>query len=255
MAKWFHATSECKVDFRAIIIMSNQVLPNGPVTRDDLFMAVRRLPRWQIPALENPAITGPLGGGIGVDRNLLFFGRGVKHGESDIVRKPAMIEKQKPFHFNVENPMLDNRFSYRELGLSSNRRRRIPRIYEIPNASASLESNYRAIVSSIKGSPMRPAWRVLDDDQEFRGYYGHSPNFHPHLPGFCELDVDRVFKGPVKQTESSIDRLPERMARAFIRLYQNQLDEDDPPPSPARRVYLEGQIELLEDYIQQLQSN
>jgi hypothetical protein len=209
------------------------------------------IPELADPGINSPVIYGPMSGGIGVNSELLFFGRGVQQGESDIVRKPAMIKAYPPYHFHVDNPVVDGKFQYRQMGLGGNRVRRIPFIYDFPDPPAGLTSAYQSSVSAIEGSPTQIPLRPLDNDDEFLAFRGSAPDFHPRLQRFCDMDVTSVTDGPLQSLLDRVDRLPRRMAMSFIGLYRSELRRDPPLPA-AMQSDLESKIEQLEAYLKQL---
>jgi hypothetical protein len=199
-------------------------------------------------ALNHPVARGPLPAGIDVNSHLLDFSRGARRGTAQITRDPPMFGALGPYRLTVENALLEDRFQYGQMGFSRNRQRRMPRIYNLPPAPGALVQAYERAVRAFETSPHRATWRVLDQDDEFLAYYGWAPDFHPRMASFSSLDMGWVEERRVRPLTQQIERVPQRMARAFLRLYQDQLNATPPPP-PAVQSLLQQRIDALQQYL------
>lgn len=202
------------------------------------------------PALRLPVASGPLPGGVRVSGGLLSHLRGVRIGSAEITRRPPMLGKMGPYRLTVDGPLLDDRFQYGQMGYGSNRVRRMPRIYGMPE-SPGLSQAYAQAVVAIENAPFRGQLRPLDRDDEFLAYYGWAPDFHPRLSSFSSLDVMWVEQRRVRPLQERIKRLPRTMTQAFLGLYRSQL-ATDPPPPPHVQASLEAKIGALEQFLASL---
>jgi hypothetical protein len=209
------------------------------------------IPAIDDPALRQPVARGPLPGGVSVNSALLNYARGAAAGTADITRNPPMLDKLGPYRFHVENPILEDRFQFGEMGLGGNRQRRLPVIYELPRAPQALEQAYVRAVVAIETSPVQVLLRPLDRDEEFLAFYRWAPDFHPRVQSFATLDVEWVEKNRVRPVVRQIENLPQRMASAFVGLYEAML-RTEPPPSPAVEEELRRRIDALRGYISEL---
>jgi hypothetical protein len=205
------------------------------------------------PALRHPVVRGPLPAGVDVNERLLNFSRGVSVGFARIRRDPPMLASLGQYRLEVQNPLLNDRFQYSQMGLGGNRRRRVPRIYDMPSPPFQLVQAYREAVAAIENAPFAEQLRPLDRDDEFLAYLGHAPDFHPRLGSFCSLDALWVQEQRVEPLQDRIEDLPERMARAFIGLYRRRLAAV-PPPSPQAQDDLRRKIRELEQFLMDLQN-
>ncbi len=229
-------------------------LAEWPATADQSVAAAAPLAELGDPAIRPPVVSGPLPGGIGVNSSLLDFRRGVEQGEARITRRPPMMWRMGPYGFDVEDPLLDDKFQYRQMGLSSNRQRRMPWIYELPAPPDALALAYRSAVLAIDNAPFTWQLRPLDQDDEFIAFYGRAPDFHPRMRRFRSVDVPWVDKNRVKPLTDRTENLPQRMSGAFIRLYDAQL-RTNPPPSPAAQSVIQQKIDQLKEFQSSLSSN
>jgi hypothetical protein len=221
------------------------------------------------PRLQHPVVRGPLPFGIQVNADLLDPSRGLRSGSAEMQRGFPMLGTLGEYHLEAHCWLLDDKWQYQRTGLSRNRQRRIPVLYALAKAPASLSSAYLQTVTAIIQAPFRADLKPLDDDDEFRYWHGSSPDFHPSLRRFCSLDRDTVER-PVSELIDRIQgkserrhRVPsvaERMAQAFISLYQSvivmlQDAAADGPLSPAAQAQiaqLQQKIDVLQDFLQSL---
>ena len=96
---------------------------------------------------------------------------------------------------------------------------------------------------------------ALDQDPEFIAWDGSADDWHlkpPIKTHNYELDVDWVREQRVEVYLNDIERLPERMVKSTIGLYEKQIEESEPPLSDAAIAQLERKIQELEDYLDRL---
>jgi hypothetical protein len=225
------------------------------------------------PRVHQPVARGPLPFGAVVNERLLDPTRGFRQGAATLGRDYPMLRRMGPYRSTATTHLLDDKWQYPQMGLSSNRQRRIPVIYALAKAAPSLVNMYSQAAWALLKAPFQPQLRPLDNDEEFI-YYSNlfgwgtgPPDFHPRLRPFGTLDlalaaervqdlIDRI-QGKVQpddrgRTNRKIPGVPEKMTRAFIRLYQRVIDElrarSGTPPPPL----VQAQIRELEKKIEQL---
>ena len=199
------------------------------------------------PETNHPIIAGPIPNVVVRDR-VLEFGRGVRVGVADLDEEAPIFSTLAPIRFRVDHPILDNQFRYWQLG-HGNFQRRIPVIYEVEldfiRSSAAMQSAVAAIVNSAVYAQLV----ALDRDPEFIAWRGSAPDFHPRVGRFCETDRQVVRENQVASVIRRISQLPQRMARASIRLYQEQIDTQPDLPE-ATRQELQRRIDALEAWLE-----
>jgi hypothetical protein len=210
------------------------------------------------PAFQNPIVRGPLMN-IQVNGDRFDPTAGVRVGHSHIDRTPAMLPRIGQYQFNLEHRLLDGKWQYRQMGLSSNLARRVPGGY--PSILRPDENPAREVAGRIASAPFRAALDVLDRDEELRAWRGSYREFHPALRGFCHLDAERVRAENVLGRRGLLEligQIPRRMTNAFLGMYRSQLNSLPQPPAvltpaqAAMKAELEQKIEVLEDYQQSL---
>ncbi len=234
--------------------------------------------------VDHPVARGPLPYGTRVDERLLDPTRGMREGASDIRRSFPMLARMGSYALRSRHPLLDDKWQYWRMGVRdyswtgpSNRGRRIPVIYDLPQAGGIYAQDYIEAVVAIYYAPFRAALRPLDRDEEFIEYsrrfdWGTGPpDFHPRLSRFCSLDhdeaqervtdlVDRIRGRPATEEQARIPCVAERMTDGFIGLYERviaeleQLLDADPPPPAAEAAAIRREIAELESRIETLEA-
>jgi len=233
--------------------------------------------------VDQPVARGPtLPLGTRVNEDLLDPTLGMRQGSATLHRDYAMLGKMGPYTLEAQTRLLDNKWQYQRMGLSSNRQRRIPVIYELAKAPAGFANAYIQAVMTLISAPFQPQLQPLDNDDEFHFYgqllgWGGAPDFHPRLRRFCTLDLDlaadRVedlidhIQGKVERDEDGdvtrrIPSVAETMAQAFINLYRRviryyeALAAANPagPQYQAQIAALEAKIRILDQFLNTVRS-
>ena len=246
------------------------------------------------PRVDLPVARGPLPNGFLVHEDLLDPTRGLRRGESHLVRRFPMLAKLGEYDLEPKTRILDDKWQYQrtkwpEEGeyLPENVWRRIPVIYRLPHVSSTLVNNYAGAVEAIRNAPFREDLRPLElwKDEEFITYsarFGWSlsrRDLHTQLRHFCSLDAevaDREVQSVVDRTQGRgrrddrnwIPGVSWQLTGAFISLYERVIGELEdrinavPPPLPgdvpimqAEIAALEGKISILEQFQERLESN
>jgi hypothetical protein len=234
------------------------------------------------PRVDHPVVRGPTLDAAIVNRPMLEPAHGFRRGTGQISRHFPML-RIPPFHLEASTGMLDNKWEFPHTGQDHNRDRRIPDLYELPRVSADLVTAYVQAVVAILSAVADPRIWPLDKDEEFIyynqlfGWGSGAPDFHPRVGSFCQLghtEVDRLVKNLIYRIQGKprdvdgiparIPSLPERMAGAFIGLYQRAINEYQlllngipPPPNPAainaEIAQLQAKITTLQQFVSTLQ--
>lgn len=218
---------------------------------------VDTLPELDLGGLQHPVMRGPLGP-IGV-RPLFDPQPHVREGRAQLERSPPVLRSLPDYEFDVRHAYLERTWQYRYMGLSSTNSRRIPVIYDLPDGSG--EADFYRAIDDMLTTPQRPAWGVLDRDEELAAWYGSYRNLYPYLRGFCSLDVDEVRRNQVqrliyriqgKHRPGRVTGTPERIARVFLNRFRAELDylqQPDAIANPAREAQLQQWIDELEAFL------
>jgi len=229
----------------------------------------------QDPRVDMPVMRGPFVGDFAVNRDLFDPGRHFRSGRAALTRDFPLLASLGPYRMDTETELMDNRWEFSRTGASHNGDHRIPAVYTLPTAPAGYSAAYVQAARAILAMPQRNDLRVLDRDDEFPAYAvrfgwgGGSPDFHPSLQGFCNLDrqtaqdrvddlIERIAGVRGGPGQAHVPSLAEQMARAFRDLYrrviqelQNQLNTV-PPPSPGQTASIQNEIGDLQRKIDTL---
>ncbi len=221
-----------------------------------------------------PVARGPLPAAT-VNSDLLDPSRGLREGASSLTRDFPLLAKMGPYKIDTDTFLLDDKWQYPRMGMGSNWQRRIPVIYSLAKAPASMVRAYVQSVLAIANAPFAAALRPLDKDDEFIYYgmlfgWGGPPDFHPRLGGFCSTNrdqTDRLVESLILRVQGSKSKrapsLAEDMARAFLGLYRRALSafkailQQKNPPAPAAMIslanaqipQLEAKIDILKKFL------
>jgi hypothetical protein len=177
-----------------------------------------------------------------------------------------MLARMGDLHYDLDHPLLDDKFQYPQMGVPGNRYRRIPFLYELPKADASLSQAFVQTIRELLRAAYRNDLRALDRDDEILALVGYQPDFHPRVQSFCSLDYEDVWENEVRDligrikgrrpTGQNVPGVPERMTNFHLSMYRRVLREiqqgyRQPPPSEAE---LQSKIDTLQPFRAQLQS-
>ncbi len=217
----------------------------------------------------NPLLRGPLPNGIIVDDELFDPTGTVIVGKSHIHRRPPLLPRLIHYQLDVEMPLLDEQWQYRQLGLSSNTTRRIPQLYRFPNSNPGLAAAFQQSTQAIQTSPLRFDLSPLDRDLEFLNWAGHARDFHPKAKKQCGLSLESARETVVKPLVERVDGqpppgqptpkqlrgVPAQMAKAFQRMYRAQLAElqnSAITATPEQVAGLQSKIDTLQQFLDSL---
>jgi hypothetical protein len=226
---------------------------------------------WDQPAIHHPFVSGPIistpnisaaNAYIQVYQGRIYaMADGVQRGTAYIERPLPLLPRLGPYYFDVKHSLVDNRWQFHTMNYPWNDSRRTKGWYNWesqPEWAAAIAA-YREADQQILNNPQRTDLDPLDRDAEFSAFYGgRPPDFHPRVGGMCVTDRTLIAAQLIENPGGLIHRIqgpkgggrggvPERMANAFIKLYQDQimqLQQQMPPPTQ--------QIQGLQQFIDQL---
>lgn len=212
------------------------------------------------PVVRGPAIADPLTGQVITVVRELEATEGMHSGQADLTLHLPLLKGILPdngrYRFDLSQSLLDRRWEYHDLGYGDNRSRRAKVWYQLdPQNLPALQQGYALLLQAhalLVANPSAADLDPLDRDDEFIQYTGQAPDFHPRVRG-CEMDLNLVRISLIDGNGGlidQVDRLPGRMARAFIGLYESEiarLEALDPQPPGT-----DGLIEALQEKVDQL---
>ena len=213
---------------------------------------------------------GPLSGAT-VDSELLDPTRGFREGSATLTRDFALLARLGPYTLEGNNRLLDDKWQYPRTHLNENVQRRVPVLYQLAKAPASLVSAYVQAVTAVAEAPFRDMLRPLDNDDEFLYYasllgWGGPPNFYPRLPAGLLLgpEEDGRLRRPTGRPYSSASHADDQ--RLHIPLPARDRERQGSARRPAASVawasdrslrkeirQLEQKIKQLEQFLQRLE--
>lgn len=197
------------------------------------------------PAIEHPVVRGPLPNGFEVLPALDPDHRGALLGIGEIDRTYPMLPKLGQYHSGeIENSLLDEKWSVAQMGIHSNETRRSFSIYQFPEAPAHLAEAVRSAAQALIEIASDDAFDVME--RVIRDY-------HPRIyANIYSLDPQEVRERKVKPVVDhfgnngrvvlgQISRIPRQMTEDFLRMFRAERDSGV--------MGLDTVIEQLEDYL------
>jgi len=255
-----------------------QEMPNPPGFPPPAQMSVDRshVPCISMPTIElalydqHTVARGPMlvdprtGRGLRVDQDLLDVRRGMITGRAIVDRGFPVLGQMPPggYRHEVDFPVLDNRWQFWQMGLSSNNSRRSLRLYpdlagRWQNVTATHTARFRQLAAALRGGLNRRGMDLFDRDGELAGFYGGNRDYYPRPPrnartsdpGDLSRFTDRLveqIQGRARPRESLNQAgIPGALTRDFLRMYREL----------ARRARMNGQSDAAYiPLIQQLES-
>jgi hypothetical protein len=219
-----------------------------------------------------PVARGPLPQAT-VNSDLLDPTRGLRLGSAGLTRKFALMGKLS-YSTSAQTWLIDDKWQYQRMGMGSNWQLRVPILYALAEAPASLMNSYVQSVMAIVQAPFLNQLAPLDHDPDFIYYgalfgWGGAPNFYPQIQQMCTIDrslTDRAVNKLIDHiqgnnaTRPRVPSLAETMAHAFLGLYERALmafqaiEKANPPASPQMLALAQSQIPQLQTNIQELKA-
>lgn len=158
-----------------------------------------------VPSIQHPVVRGTLPNDFVVQPILDPDRRGALKGTSAITRNYPLLPKLGPYASgDIENSLLDEMWQVAQMGVYTNRTRRIPYIYQLPKTDQSLPDQFVDAVHALFMMPHFAALDVLDRDEELRNLTGRYWEFHPRVRSLTRTDPAEVHELAVKPL---VDRL------------------------------------------------
>lgn len=244
--------------------------------------SVGQVKKLDDPRVDLPVARGPLPPGAEANSDLLDPTQGLSTASSDLTRTFPMLRRMGSYRLSAQSSLLDGKWAfYKDMSSWYFNERRTPFIYSFAKVSSRYGEAYIKAVEAIYCAVFREALRPLDRDDEFLHYnttFGwgtETPDFHPALNGFCDLDQELVesrvqelierIEGKIKRDgDGNVTRrvsdVAEVMTNSFIDLYQRVKDESEArkksePPLPSEEIAaLDARIKEMQENIKNLNS-
>jgi len=232
-----------------------------------------------------PVARGPLPR-ANVNSELLDPTRGLREGSASLTRKYPLLCKMGSYTITAQTWLIDDKWQYQRTGLGDNWQRRIPVLYALAEAPASLVNSYVQSVLAIIRAPFLEQLRPLDNDPDFIYYgmlfgWGGPPDFYSewvHVQQGCTTNhalTDRYVQQLIDHIQGNntkrprIPSLAEHMAEKFLKLYTDALaafrailNQTNPPASPqmialaqSQIPQLNAKIAILKKFLQTIQTS
>lgn len=252
-------------------------------------------PYEQHDVVRGQPLQAPTGESLRVEEGLFDMQDDVIRGFAEMERDYPVMGNMGPgrIHLQREHPVLDNRWQFQEMRLSSNRQRRITFLYpaDYERTLTQQVQRYHDAALNIVYNPDGPILDALDDDPELKAHppgglpydspygLGYAPDYHipQGRPRAAMLNPNRVCSDDpqalndqvVSPLVAATERLPQRMTRDHLRMYNAHLDfierlkdmlDDPATPAATRAMILAAMPQMnadksqLEQYVDQLQS-
>ena len=112
--------------------------------------------------LQHPVVRGPLPGSFEVKPTLDPDHRGAIKGVASIERPYAMLPRMGSFESGrIEHPLLDQKWSVAQMGISTNETRRIPSLYVLPKAPSHYADAFLRALEAFAADANIDAIRML----------------------------------------------------------------------------------------------
>jgi hypothetical protein len=240
-------------------------------------------------------LTAPTGESMDVEQGLFDMQSGLQLGFARIDRPYPVMGNMEPGRIDIqrEHPILDENWSFRNMGLEHNRIRRINHIYPQDREAQLTQQamRYQQAAIAILTNPNNPVLDYLDNDQElgsarpsglaYNPTYGigYRPDYH--LPAnanlrrrltipriICSYNPQTIRDRLVTDLLNAISQVPRRMTQDHLQMYNSHighieslleaLDSGQLDPSiraelNSKRPEMMANKRILEQYVRQLE--
>ena len=198
-------------------------------------------------------LSAPTGEQLRVRESLFDMQAGLTNGVTEIERPFPVMGNMPPrqIHLMREHPLLSRDWQFREMGLVSNAQRRILFIYpaDYERSLSSFVQRYHEAALAIVQNPLNPILETLDNDDELRNPVPSGLTYNPpygigrapdyHMPEraprgllmnpdrVCSTDRNELTETVINPLVSETRRIPDRLARDFLRMYRGHLAHID----------------------------
>lgn len=192
------------------------------------------------------------GRGLRVDRDILDVRRGMITGRAVVDRGFPLLGQMPPggYRHEVDFPVLDNRWQFWQMGLSSNNSRRSLRLYpdlagHWQSVTAIHTAQFRQLAGLLRDGPSRRPMDLFDRDRELANFYGGFRNYYPPRSSARTNDPGQL-SGIASRRIQKIQGIPRALTRDFLNMYKTlrlQALERGDRQSAARYIPLIQQLE------------
>jgi hypothetical protein len=221
------------------------------------------------PALRGPAVVDPATGKqiLMTNRQYMEMINQAAIGNANLTRAMPLLPNMRKANINPMQAVLDHLWRFEDMGFVYNGNWRLKGWYQIEADQIGngdlmdLFMQYQMADMKIQQNPGIQALLVLDRDPEFLQWEGQYRDFYPTAGG-CEASPQKVMTNIVVAPNGLISRIqgpkgggkggvPERMARAFINLYNRQIQfyKAQQPPDQGKIDQLQQLIDQLNQFI------
>ncbi len=215
--------------------------------------------------IRGPFVTDPeTGHNLDVLEQTMDPVAGTTEGVAHIERGFPVLGALPPegISFTRVHTAFDDRWQFWNMGMRSNRTRRVRFMYrpDLQARNPAETNRYVTAALAIVQNPNRQALTVLDRDDELAAFNNGYIDFHPRIPQRrdCTDNPEDLRRMVERRLQDISPGVPQRLTREFLRMYQSQLSTlesqlNDPQTPPGQRVGLQSQISGLETKIEQLE--
>jgi hypothetical protein len=199
-------------------------------------------------------LTAPSGETMEVEQGLFDMQEGLRLGHAAIERRYPVMGNMPPGRIDIrrDHAILDENWTFQNMGLSSNRIRRINHIYPQDREAQLMQQaiRYQNAAVVILSNPNNPILDILDNDQElgspmpggmmYEPAYGigYSPDYH--LPNdrdlfrrltdprrICSYNPQTIRDNLVIDLLNAINQVPRRLTNDHLRMYNAHVQHID----------------------------
>jgi hypothetical protein len=221
------------------------------------------------PALRGPMIVDPASGKqiLMNDRQYFEMINRAVIGNANLTKALPLLANMRKANINPMQPVLDHLWRFEDMGFAYNNTWRIKGWYRIEADQVgdgnlmNLFMQYQMADMKIQQNSGIQALLVLDRDEEFPPWGMQSPDVYPTAGG-CDASPQSVMTNIVMGNGGLISRIqgqngggkggvPDRLARAFISLYNQQIQfyKSQNPPNQGKIQQLQQLIDQLNQFI------
>jgi hypothetical protein len=198
-------------------------------------------------------LTAPTGEQLEVRESLFDMQAGLTNGVTELERPFPVMGNMPPrqIHLLREHPLLSGDWQFREMELRSNAQRRILFLYpaDYERSLSRFVERYHEATLAIVQNPLNPILETLDNDDELRNPVPSGSTYNPpygigrapdyHVPErsprglllnpdrVCSTNRDELTQTVINPLVSETRRVPDRLARDFLRMYRQHLEHID----------------------------
>lgn len=245
---------------------------SATMTREDARDLIDFDPFTDHEVVRGQPLSAPTGESLTVEEGMFDMQDGVILGFTEMERAYPVMGKMGSgqIHLKREHPILNDRWQFREMGLSSNGQRRITFIYPADYERALTQEvrRYHEAALEIVYNQDNPVLDALDDDDELKAHapgslpydspygLGYAPDYHipERRPRRAMLNPSRMCSDNLQRLSEEVMAplveeiqgrpelpglqnagLPGRLTRDHLRMYNGHLD------------FIERLLEMLDD--------